>query len=230
MNLARARNVAMVLVPALILTTAFAVAQAPPQPGGAGQPVPGGAPGPRQERADVMGRVTDVSADGKTITLAQPPRPAANQAPGADAKPEEVKVMLTDKTKAAYFGVGDGEAKPAAGLMAMVWLEPGSKDQAARVRFMKREGDERPDVQGRVVAVSQDGRIVTIEQRERDPQTGQEKVGGKTDVRLAPYTQTQYYAVENGGAKPTADYLAVVWFEKGSKDTAARAHFVKPEK
>jgi hypothetical protein len=230
MNLPRARNVATALTLVLILTTAFAIAQTPPQPGGAGQPGPGGAPAPRQEPADLMGRVVDVSPDGKTITLAQPPRPAGNQAPAPDSRPEEVKVMLTDRTRAAYFGVGDGEAKPAPGLMAMVWLEQGSKDQAARVRFMKREGDERPDVQGKVVAVSPDGRIVTIEQRERDPQTGQEKVGGKTDVRIAPYTQTQYYAVEGGGAKPTADYLAVIWFEKGSKDTAARAHFVKPEK
>jgi hypothetical protein len=176
-----------------------------------------------------MGRVVDVSADGKSITLAQPPRPTGNQPPSAEVKPEEIKINLTERTRALFFGVTDNEAKPAVGLMAMVWLEQGSKDQAARVRFMKREGDERPDVQGRVVAVSPDGRIVTVEARDRDPQSGQEKVGGKTDVRLAPYTQTQYYAVERGGAKPTVDYLAVVWFEKGSKDTAARAHFVKPE-
>ena len=225
----RARHLATVFAPVLILTAALAIAQnPPPQPAQPAQP--GGAPPARQDPADLMGRVVDVSPDGRTITLAQPPRPAANQPPTPDAKPEEVKVTLTDRTRALFFGVTDGEAKPAPGLMAMVWLEPNSKDQAARIRFMKREGDEQPNVQGRVVAVSPDGRIVTVEQRERDPQTGQEKVGAKTDVRLAPYTQTQYYAVESGGAKPTVDYLAVVWFEKGSKDTAARAHFVKPER
>jgi hypothetical protein len=178
-----------------------------------------------------MGRVVDVSADGRTITVAAPPRPpAGGQPPAPDAKPEEVKVTLGDRTRVLFFGVGDDEALPTPGLMAMVWLEPGSKDQAARVRFMKREGDQRPDVQGRVTAVSRDGRTVTIETRDRDPQTGQEKVTGKADVKLAPYTQTQYFAVERGGAKPTPDYLAVVWFEKGSKDTAARAHFMRPER
>ena len=227
----RLRNLVTVLAPVLVLTAALAIAQTPPaQPAPAGQPGAEGPGAPRQAPADLMGRVVEVSDDGRTITLAMSPRPANNQPPAADTKPEEAKVALTDKTRTLFFGVGDGEARPAPGLMAMVWLEPGSKDQAARVRFMKREGEERPDVQGRVTAVSPDGRTVTIETRERDPQTGQEKVTGKADVKLAPYTQTQYYAVERGGARPTPEYLAVIWFEKDSKDTAARAHFMRQER
>ena len=225
--------VAAAFGPMFLLAAVVALGQLPPA-----QPHPGapgvGAPGagaPRQERADVMGRVVDVSGDGRTVTIAVSPRPpAGGPPPAAEAKPEEMKINLTDKTRALFFGVGDDEAVPAPGQMAMVWLEPGSKDQAARVRFMKRDGDQRPDVQGRVTSVSPDGRIITIETRDRDPQSGQEKVTGKADVKLAPYTQTQYFAVERGGARPTTDYLAVVWFEKGSKDTAARAHFMRPEK
>ena len=121
----------------------------------------------------------------------------------------------------AFFGVGEGEARPAPGLMAMVWLEEGSKDRAARVRFMRREGEERPDVQGRVVSVSPDGRTVTVETREGD------RPGGKVDLRLAPYTQALFYGVDQGGAKPTPDYQVVAWLEKGSRDVPARIRFMK---
>jgi hypothetical protein len=229
----RARMFSTVLLPVLFLAAGLAMVEAQPAPGprGEGPAAPGAEAGrPREAPADLSGRVVDVSPDGKTMTLAMPPRGGGNQPPAAETKPDEVKVTLTDRTRALFFGVGDGQAQPTPGLMAMVWLEPGSKDQAARVRFMKREGDERPDVQGRVVAVSPDGRTVTVETRDRDPQTGQEKVTGKVDVKLAPYTQTQYYAVERGGARPTVDYLAVVWFEKGSKETAARANFMRGER
>ena len=230
MRVPRTRVITAAFGPMFLLAAVVALGQLPPtQPPPRGEP--GGAGQPRQERADVMGRVVDVSGDSRTVTIAVPPRPpAGGQPPAAEAKPEEVKINLSDKTRALFFGVGDDEAVPSQGLMAMVWLEPGTKDQAARIRFMKREADQRPDVQGRVTAVSPDGRIVTIETRDRDPKTGEEKVTGKVDVKLAPYTQTQYFAVERGGARPAPEYLAVVWFEKGSKDTAARANFMKPEK
>jgi len=195
------------------------------QPAAARPGEPGAAPA-GEKRPDVMGRVVNVSEDGKTLTLAMPPREGAG---AREARPEEVRIMLSDRTRAAYFGVGDGEAKPAQGLMAMVWLEEGSKDQAARVRFMKREGEDRPDVQGRVMSVSPDGQTIGVETRDRDRTTGQEKVTGQMTIRLAPYTQTLYFGVDAGGARPTIDYLVVAWFEKGSKETAARVRFMKNE-
>jgi hypothetical protein len=130
----------------------------------------------------------------------------------------------------SFFGVGEDQARPAPGLMAMVWLADGSKDQAARVRFMKREGEDGPDVAGRITAVAPDGKTLTVETRERDPQTGQEKVTGQASVRIAPYTQSQYFNVDRDGAKPTVDYSVLVWMEKGSKDVAARVRFMRPEK
>jgi hypothetical protein len=191
----------------------------PPRPGEAR---PGMAPQERQ--ADLMGRVESVSPDGRTVTLSMPPRPGPDGRPPArDAKPEQATVNLGDRTQMSFFGVGEGEARPAPGLMAMVWLEEGSRDQAARVRFMRREGDERPDVQGRVVSVSPDGRTVTVETRDGD------RVTGRTDVRIAPYTQSQYYGVDRDGARPTPDYQVVAWYEKGSRDTAARIRFLKAD-
>ncbi len=210
----------------LVIVLAFSASLSQAQPAArADQP---GAVNPNEKRPDLMGRIVNVSEDGRTLTLAMPPRTAADAQPaGAAPRPEEAKVLLTDRTKAAFFGVGEGEARPAPGLMAMVWLEEGSKDQAARVRYMKREGEDRPDAQGRVAAVSPDGQSITLELRERDRTTGQDKVTGQTTIRIAPYTQSLYFGVDQGGARPTVDYLVVVWFEKGSKETAARIRFMK---
>jgi hypothetical protein len=179
---------------------------------------------PQERRADLMGRVESVSPDGRTLTLSMPPRPGPDgQPPARDARPEQATVNVGERTQMNFFGVGEGEARPAPGLMAMVWLEEGSRDQAARVRFMRREGDERPDVQGRVLSVSPDGRTVTVETRDGDRPTG------RADVHIAPYTQALYYGVDRDGARPTPDYMVVAWFEKGSKDTAARIRFLKAD-
>jgi hypothetical protein len=177
---------------------------------------------PGEKRADLMGRVTAVSPDGHSLTLSMSPRPGADgQPPARDARPEQTVVVLTDKTKILFFGVPEGSATPAAGQMAMVWLEEGSKDQAARVRFMKREGEERPDIQGRIVAVADGGKTITVEMKERD------QVTGKADLHIAAYTQSLYYGVDQDGAKPTVDYFVIAWLEKGSKDVPARIRFMK---
>jgi len=192
--------------------------QPPPSPTRPGEA--GTRPG-AEARPDIMGRVTTVSPDGKSLTLTPAPRPGPEGQP--PARPQPVTVTLTDQTQLLFFGVSEGEAKPAPGLMAMVWLDQGAKDQAARVRFMKREGEERPDVQGRVVSVSPDGRTVTVETREEG------KPGGKVDLHLAPYTQSLYYNVPANAAKPTPDYQVVAWLEKGSKNTPMRIRFMKNE-
>jgi len=180
---------------------------------------------PQEKRADLMGRVTAVSPDGHSLTLAMSPRPGPDgQPPARDARTEQTVVILTDKTKLLFFGVGEGQAQPIAGQMAMVWLEEGSKDQAARVRFMKREGEDRPDVQGRIIAVADNGKTITVETKDRD------QVTGKVDLHIAPYTQSLYFGVDQDGAKPTADYLVIAWFEKGSKDVPARIRFMKNER
>ena len=217
---ARRRTLIVMLGGVLAAGAALFAQDAPAPPRGI---EPGGRDAaPAERRPDVMGRVASVSPDGRSLTINVPPRPAGDgQPPPRDARPEPTQVTVTDRTKLLFFGVGDGEAKVMPGQMAMVWLAEGSRNEAARVRLMKREGEDRPDVQGRVVSVSPDGKTLTVEQREGD------RVTGKTDVRLAPYTQTLYYGVDRDGAKPTVDYLVVAWLEKGSKDTAMRVRFTK---
>jgi hypothetical protein len=218
---ARRRSLIVMLGGALV-AGAVAFAQDQPAPPRGNEPAGGRDAAAAERRPDVMGRVAAVSPDGRTLTINVPPRPAGDgQPPPRDARPEPTQVIVTDRTKLLFFGVGDGEARLMPGQMAMVWLADGSRNEAARVRLMKREGEDRPDVQGRVVGVSPDGKTLTVEQREGD------RVTGKTDVRLAPYTQTLYYGVDRDGAKPTPDYLVVAWLEKGSKDTAMRVRFTK---
>jgi hypothetical protein len=218
------RTVVAALATFLALGTASAIAQEP-----AASPRPPADPAARDagatagdRRPDVMGRIANISPDGRTLTINVPARPSADGQPAPrDARPEPVAVTVTDKTRLLFFGVGEGEARLAPGQMAMVWLADGSRTEAARVRVMKREGEERPDVQGRVLAVSPDRKTITVEQRDG------ERVTGKTDFRIAPYTQTLYYGVDREGAKPMPDYLVVAWLEKGSKDTAVRVRFTK---
>ena len=182
---------------------------------------------PQERRADVMGRVTAVSPDGRTLTITAPPQrgpTAAGDQPSAAPRPEPTTVTLTDRTHLMFFGVAEGEARPTPGQMAMVWLQEGTKDEAARVRLMKREGEDRPDVQGRVISVSPDGRLITVETRDGDRG---DKPTGKIDLHLAPYTQSLYYGVAKDAARPTPDYQVVAWLEKGSKDTPVRIRFMK---
>ncbi len=185
-------------------------------------PRPAEARTPTERRADVMGRITAVSPDGRTLTLSPPPPPRSTDGQ-PPARPEPTTVTVTDRTQFLFFGVSEGEAKPAPGLMAMVWLDEGSKDQAARVRFMKREGEERPDVQGRVLSVSPDARTITIETRDDRG----EKPTGKIDLHIATYTQSLYYGVDRDGARPTPDYQVVAWLEKGSRDIPVKIRFMK---
>ena len=213
------RPVLALALAGLIAGATLTLAQPQPRPDDAARP---GAAAPGERRPDVMGRVATVSPDGKRLTINAPPaRPQNDGQP--PARPEPTTVNLSDKTQLNFFGVGDNEAKPAPGLMAMIWLEDGSRDQAARVRFMRREGEERPDVQGRVVGVSPDGRTVTVETR--DPDSG--RPGAKVDLHIANYTQSLYYGVDRDGAKPTADYLVLAWLEKGSRDTPVRVRYAK---
>ena len=220
------RLVGFALSGLLAVSSAALAQQTAPPPARPGDAPPRGGPGPgvgTQRGADVMGRVTSVSPDGRTITVTPPAQRPGGPDGQPAPRPEPVNVVLTDHTQTLFFGVAEGEAKPTAGLMAMVWLDEGSRDQATRVRFIRREGEERPDVQGRVIGASPDGRLVSVETRSEAGPTG------RVDLHIAPYTQVLYYGVDRDGAHPMTDYQVVAWLEKGSKDTPVRVRFMKNE-
>ena len=77
-----------------------------------------------------------------------------------------MNVTSTHKTQTLFFGVGENQGAAHCGPDGDGVVEPGLKDQAARVRFMKREGEDRPDIQGRILSVSPDGKTMTVETRD----------------------------------------------------------------
>jgi RNA polymerase sigma factor (sigma-70 family) len=74
-----------------------------------------------------------------------------------------------------------------------------------------------------VVAVSADGKSITLETAPANGRTGEE--AKRTDVRVTDKTEVSYDRVGLNGAKPTEGYHADVTLQPGSADTAARVHF-----
>jgi hypothetical protein len=77
---------------------------------------------------DWMGRVTAVSADGKELTLLLHPKRKGE--PGQTAT-----LKIQDKTKLAYTNIDKEAQKPTVGFDVEVWLDKGSTDTAAGIRF-----------------------------------------------------------------------------------------------
>ena len=80
-----------------------------------------------------------------------------------------------------------------------------------------------PVLTGPVVAVSKDGRVVTVETAPPNPRTGDE--AKRSDIRLTDKTEVTYSGVGLNGAAPSVGYHAEVSLQQGSADTAARVHF-----
>jgi RNA polymerase sigma factor (sigma-70 family) len=87
-----------------------------------------------------------------------------------------------------------------------------------------RGNEKQPDIQGYVVAVSPDGKTITVDAvRER---------GGKavrTEVTIGEKTALMYDQVAANKAKPTEGYAASVWTGGAAKGPAARIDFWGPE-
>lgn len=167
----------------------------------------------RKRTPDFAGKITAISGDGKTLTLA-----AAGANRGDEPKTVEVKV--TDKTQIEFTGLlKDLGKKLKVGDNAQVWLQDGSKDTAATVHAAPT-----PDISAKITAVSADGKVLTVE---TPGQQRGEVV--KTDVKLTDKTKIGWN-VRGGGeeGKPQVGYLATVWFEEGSKDTAAALQVSRP--
>jgi RNA polymerase sigma factor (sigma-70 family) len=169
--------------------------------------------------ASLAGKVTQVGAHGKSITVEVPP-----PARGEEAK--SVVVNLADSTQVTYAGIGPGGARPAEGYFAQVWLADGSKDVAARVEFRGTLSFRRgPDVVGRVAGVATDGKALTFRVPPRT-RGEDEKV---VDVRLDDRTTLTYSYVARGGTRPTEGYTAQVWLDRVMKDVADRVDFTGTE-
>lgn len=176
---------------------------------------------------DVAGRVVSVGKDGKAISFQVPPKVRGEE-------PTTTEIQLTDKTAITYSFVAKGAAKPTEGYHAEVWLARGSKVSAAKVHFgggavtrgERGTPDIRPESSGKVVAVADDGKAVTLETPGAN--RGDEPV--KVAVKIDAKTQLSFSNISADGDRPAMGYLAQAWLAEGSKDTAAKLHFMAPVK
>ena len=77
---------------------------------------------------DLTGKVIDLSAGGKVITLEVPSKIKGEE-------PARVVVKVNGDTKVGYAGVDKDGEKPTVGYLALVWLVKGSKEDIAIVKF-----------------------------------------------------------------------------------------------
>jgi RNA polymerase sigma factor (sigma-70 family) len=160
-------------------------------------------------------RVVALSADGKRLTLELPRRRKGERAARIDVK-------LSGKTKALFFDVGRGEARPAKGYRAKVWLEKGSTNRAARVHFTGKQRFKKPaDLSRPVSGVRADSKGVALEL----PRRSKKAPPGKLDIGFKDRTTLTFNNVAEGKARPTVGYHAHVWFEGGSREVAAAVTF-----
>jgi RNA polymerase sigma factor (sigma-70 family) len=161
-------------------------------------------------RFDQGGKVVGVGQDGKEITIEVPP-----QVRGGEAGKATIK--LDDKTTVAYLTIGPDGDRPAEGYTARVWLADGSKDTAKSVIFQAPPPkDPRTVWHGQVVSVGVDGKSFTLEMRP-------EERGGeprKVNVVITERTHVTFNGVGPNGAKLTEGYVAEVWLQESSSDTA----------
>jgi len=164
---------------------------------------------------DLAGPVLAVSTDGKEITLQLPRKTKTEPS-------RTVTVKLGDQTKLSYSLVPiDGE-KPTVGYNASVWLVAGSKDTASAVTFSGKKGSvPNADWTGRVTAVSQDGKELTLQQPGKKDGTPATTAA----VKIHDKTKLVYAGIDKDRQKPTVGFQVSVWLDKGSADTAASIRF-----
>jgi RNA polymerase sigma factor (sigma-70 family) len=160
---------------------------------------------------DVAGKITAVSADGKSLTLEVPSR---NRGEG----PTQREIKLTDKTKLA-FARGEEGPKPRVGYLAAVWLQEGSTDTAAALQTSR----PRPEVSGEITAISVDGKVLTVQSKSR---TGEVTT---SRIKLSDQTKIEFVGAQTEQEKRlTVGYSAAVWLQAGSKDTASVVQAIMP--
>jgi RNA polymerase sigma factor (sigma-70 family) len=169
-------------------------------------------------RPSFSGTVAALGAGGKSLTLLVP-------GPIKNTPPKKVELKLGEAAEVVFDGVAPGAARPAVGQHLVAWLADGSADTVARARFQvlaKKAGADL--LTGTVVAVSDDGKALTLELGRKN----RELPGRKVELRLRAGAAVGFEGVGPGGARPTTGYTARVALT--GKDTAASVTYVGPVK
>src|SRR5208283_6203770 len=94
----------------------------------------------------------------------------------------------------------------------LVWLQEGANDTAAAVQASR----PRADAAGEITAISEDGKVLTLESKTRSGEVA------KTQIKLTDGTRIQLSGAEKPeDRKLRLGYQVTVWLQEGSQDTAA---------
>ena len=175
-------------------------------------------PAERRERGegrpDLAGRIVAVARDGRAITLqVHVPRSRTEE-------PSQFEIQVADRATVVYHQVGVDGARLAVGLQAQVWLEDGSRETARKVKLTGTPREKWPLLVGKVVGVSADGTVVTLEQ----PAVIRGEPPRKTAIKLTAKTWLSFSGVGPGEARPTEGQTAQVRLEERSNE-AVEASF-----
>jgi RNA polymerase sigma factor (sigma-70 family) len=165
-------------------------------------------PAPEQPRAEtrlVRGLVVGVEKGGKWFTVQPIPTVRGET-------PEKVVVMIGEKTRVTYNGVGPNGATPTEGYGADVRFEQGAKDGPPIEVLLTGPVDNprRPSIVGKVVEATKDGRGVTLEIPLTRGVRGED--AKRISVAFDDKTVLAFLNVGKDGAKITAGYSARVWY------------------
>jgi len=236
MFISKAKIVASLIVAAaltgtgVIVVTQIALADKGDKPAKVAQPDNLGGKGGKADyvKPDLAGTITEISADGKQITL--------QTSKGGKGEPAAAGAFqLAADTDITFSGIAAGGDVAAAGYQAQVWLEPNSKDRAARVSFSGQQStkDNRPiGASGKITAVSIDGKRLTIASRAQGEKGGKGEKAGEpmpVEVALTPATQLTFSGVTTGGAVIEQGHDAQVIFDPNAAGTAAAVRITGPE-
>jgi hypothetical protein len=106
------------------------------------------------------------------------------------------------------------------GHVASVWLQEGSKDTAAAIQT----NTPRPDGSGVITAISENGKVLTLESKGRAGEVI------KSDINLTDQTRIEVVGADRvEDKKLKVGYGVTIWLQEGSRDTAATVQALTPE-
>lgn len=154
------------------------------------------------KRANFRGQIVTMSAEDKTITLED----------RTSGQPVRTVIKLTDKTKVELMGpgfLGTEKVELKVGYYALVWLVEGSKDTARGIRANLHQ----PSFTGKILSVSEDGKTISLESKTATPVT----------LKITDQTAIEFIGIDKAeDRKLKADYFAIVWLQKKSKDSVGK--------
>jgi hypothetical protein len=161
---------------------------------------------------DLSGRVSAISADGKTLTV--------DSVVARGQEPKKTEVKLADTTKFEFTGaLKDLDRKLKVGDTVAIYLDGGTP---VRVQVTAA-----PDIAGKITAVAANGKSITVEKP--GPSRGETT---KVEIMLTDKTKMVTPQSRDGTPtpenKPQVGHSASVWLQEGSTDTAAAVQVIPP--